>query len=535
MGAEAHHDAHVWSGSSDQPVLQLLVEAVAEMAGYDRVVLSVVLGDDLVVAAHTGVDDLHLRSDDAVDAALRADDGRTVGLLTLDAPRSGTGPDEAQRRVLERCVAQTERAVVAAIEREELREQVGYAETARRMVRAALMPAHASLEDVLEHTHRPLVDGFHALGSWIELAGEDAADAVGRGYARARNSAVVLLPEEVVDVCHELARRLWDDQRTLVVESGADPAPGEDPELPTVRRELAALGLTSALAVPLGAGRQYLGFLALARGPQDPGWSAVEQAAALQIGHDLGVALRTAGALERERTLVRELQQLDDYRSSLIATLSHELRTPLTVISGNLEMLGALDIGDEAIRHHRAMSRGASRMQKVVDDLLLLARVSDPQHPLEEVAVDLRDVVQEVVALVTTTMQAKQLTLEVTLPAVPLTVTGSPSELDRLVGNLVSNAAKYTDAGGTVTVTGSRVAGDVVLRVADTGIGISADDLEGLFRAFFRTSNPDALRQPGTGLGLAIVATIAERHGGAVEVASELGVGTAFTVTLPGA
>lgn len=198
-------------------------------------------------------------------------------------------------------------------------------------------------------------------------------------------------------------------------------------------------------------------------------------------------------------------------------------------------MLDGIGSIDAAVRHHRAMQRGVERMQRVVDDLLLLATVSDPEHPVEESPVDLAEVVREVAALVATPAQAGELTLDVRLPAERLIVSGSPSELDRLVSNLLSNAVKYTDPGGTVTVRAGSDARRVVLTVTDTGIGISPEDVEGLFRAFYRTSNPAALRQPGTGLRLAIVATIAERHGGSVAVDSELGRGTTFTVTLPAA
>jgi signal transduction histidine kinase len=175
-------------------------------------------------------------------------------------------------------------------------------------------------------------------------------------------------------------------------------------------------------------------------------------------------------------------------------------------------------------------------MQKVVDDLLLLARVSDPQHPLVPVPVDLREVIDTVVDLVGSTARAKGLTLAVRFePDDPdaLVVSGDPTELDRLLSNLVSNAVKYTPTGGTVTISAAHSDTATVLRVADDGLGISEADQVGLFRPFFRTTNPDALREPGTGLGLAIVATIADRHRGEVRVRSRLGAGTTFTVTLP--
>ena len=274
------------------------------------------------------------------------------------------------------------------------------------------------------------------------------------------------------------------------------------------------------LGVALGVGEECVGFMVLSRRRRPAEWSPVEVASAQQIGHDLGAALMTARALERERKLVSELQQIDDYRSQLVAMLSHELRTPLTVISGNLELLGGHRSRRGVEAHHEAMGRGAERMRTVVDDLLLLARVSNPNHPLVRLPVDLRSVTARSSPWSSRPRAPRGSTLTVDLDPGPLVVSGDAVELDRLVGNLVSNAVKYTGSGGTVAVSGRRQDDEVVLSVADTGLGISEDDQQGLFRAFFRTTNPDALRESGTGLGLATVATIVERHQGRVEVGS---------------
>ena len=241
--------------------------------------------------------------------------------------------------------------------------------------------------------------------------------------------------------------------------------------------------------------------MALSREPGQRPWSSVDIASAQEIGHDLGAALMTARALERERGLVAELQRTDDYRSQVVAMLSHELRTPLTVISGNLELLGDVELDPAARQLHEAMARGTERMRTVVDDLLMLARVSNPDHPLEAAPVDLHRVAADAVAWVRSSAESAGVTLAVDLGPAPLVVTGDAVELDRMVGNLVSNAVKYTDPGGTVTVTGNVTDGDVVLSVTDTGIGISEVDQRGLFKAFFRSTNPEALRQSGTGLG----------------------------------
>ncbi|WP_395694382.1 sensor histidine kinase [Nocardioides sp.] len=578
----SHPDHTGWSDSSARAVLQLMVESVAEMIGFEVAALSVVLEDELITMAYTGPEEFreyllenadpvtildpvvergeawgrfHFlpaeRYDGSLDGhwvvtageqgehedawhpldvlvgLLTDDDGRLVGVLSVDNPVSGRRPDTAQRRLLERYAAQAERAVLTAFEREELVQQVGHAEAARRLVRATSMSTHATLEEVVLHTHRSLVEGFGSSGTWIHvLGGRDP----GFGYVRSYAGEMIHLSDEVVALAAELAPRLWREQRVLVVSAG------ESTEVPeAVHRQLADLELSSVLAVPLGVGSECLGFLVLTRRAQDPPWSAVERTSALEIGHDLGAALLTSRALENERDLVHELQQLDDYRTQLIATLSHELRTPLTVISGNLELLDAQGVPPEAGRFVSAMTRGVDRMQKVVDDLLLLAKVSHPQHPLLRAGVDLAALVREVGLLAESAAGAKQQSVAVDVPDGPLLVCGDAEELDRMLGNLVSNAVKYTPVGGHVTVS-ARAAGDqVVLQVADDGLGISEEDQAGLFGAFFRTTNPAALTQPGTGLGLAIVATIVERHDGRVAVTSRLGEGTTFTVTLPAA
>ncbi|GAA5142758.1 hypothetical protein GCM10023340_06750 [Nocardioides marinquilinus] len=565
-----------------------MVDSVAEMVGFQVAALSVAIDGELVTMAYTGPDEHRdfvfdnadpLSILDPIDAAahrsgrfrflpaeeqraeleghwvvvmdppagdapdtwdpgdvlmafLSFDDGRIAGVLSLDVPLDGRRPDAATLALLERYAAQAERAVLTAFEREDLVRQIAHADAARRLTRAASLPARASLDAVIAFTHAPLVEGFGATGSWMHVFDPAGRD---RTAARTRDGASVEMPTEIQVTARRLAPLLWASQRVLVVADGvaSDLPPETDDVVEQARSHVAALGLASALGVPLGAGSECLGFLVLTRRAEDPTWTAVEAAALLEIGHDLGAALMTARALEGERQLVRELQQLDDHRTQLIATLSHELRTPLTVISGNLELLGELSLDDLAAHLQQAMTRGTRRMQKVVDDLLLLAQVSDPQHPLQQVPVDLGEVVQEVCSLVETTARAKRLRLDVDLAPGPLLVAGDPAELDRLIGNLVSNAVKYTPEGGTVSVTTSRRGESLVVRVSDDGLGISEEDQIGLFRPFFRTSNPDALLHPGTGLGLAIVATIIERHGGAVEVDSRLGRGTTFTVVLP--
>ena len=389
------------------------------------------------------------RADEELFAVLSGDDGAVVGILSVDRATSGRRPDARELGLLEKYAAQAERAVLTLFERQALLEQVAHAESARHLIRSASRPTHGSLEDVLRLTHGQLVAGFDARGSWLHVFQPPGP---GVDVVRTHAGQQVEIEPELVEFVSQVASELWKEQRPLILtrDDIADRLP------PGVGRHLASPDVQWMLGVALGVGEECVGFMALWRYADQPGWSPVEIASAQQIGHDLGAALMTARALESERKLVSRLQQNEDYRSQLVAMLSHELRTPLTVISGNLELLGDTDLDAQAKRYHEAMGRGTERMQTVVDDLLLLARVSNPDHPLVRLPVDLRSVMREVVSLVESTARSKGVTLTVDLDPAPLVVPGDAIELDRLVGNLVSNAVKYTGSGGTVAVNARR-------------------------------------------------------------------------------
>jgi signal transduction histidine kinase len=175
-------------------------------------------------------------------------------------------------------------------------------------------------------------------------------------------------------------------------------------------------------------------------------------------------------------------------------------------------------------------------MVRLVEDLMLLTRVADPGNELATAPVDLVPIVREVSELTEVAARERDLTLRVRTPAfTPVMALGNAVDLDRVVVNLVNNAVKYTQSGGTITITLREAddAGMVELTVADDGIGIAADELPQLVTEFFRSSRAVALGRPGTGLGLAIVDRIVRRHCGRIEVESEVGAGSTFRVLLP--
>jgi signal transduction histidine kinase len=467
---------------------------------------------------------------DLLVAPLHDDAGVLRGTLAIDVPVDGRRPSEAQRLVLNKYAAQARHAVLVALEREALAEQVRMAEAARRIVRQAT--AQLSLERIVAEIRGSMLEGFRASGMWLQTF-----DHQGHGAIHSADGSQVELTPHLVDIAESSARRAWEEQRVAFVAPDRPVSPYlTDADDRAINEFLASIGVGSLLFAPIGAGPECLGNLVLTRAAGGPEWSEVEAHAALDIGRDLGHAILNARTFEREHQLVEELRALDTYKGQLIATVAHELKNPLTSVMGHLEMLeSAPDLGRGSRASLDAMERGARRMVRVIDDLLLLSKVGDPDNPVIAAPVDLHRVVEEAVDLTAVAARHKELTVSVEAPDEPVLALGDAGELDKVCANLVSNAVKYTPSGRGVRVSLAREDDEVVLTVADDGIGISEADLARLGTEFFRSSNPEAVSQPGTGLGLAIVRRIVDRHQGRLEVGSELGAGSTFRVRLPAA
>jgi signal transduction histidine kinase len=234
----------------------------------------------------------------------------------------------------------------------------------------------------------------------------------------------------------------------------------------------------------------------------------------------------------REVTADRELDRM---RDAFVATVSHELRTPLTSISGFLEMMedeeGAL--GETGRSYLDVIRRSTDRLHGLVEDLLLIAQIEAHRVELATDRVDLAALVTRCIEACRPAAAEKQISLELAADSPPF-VRGDARRLAQMIDNLVSNAMKFTDAGGAITVTVERHGDAVRLVVADTGVGIPADEQSKVFSRFFRASTATQRAIPGTGLGLAISRALVEQHGGTIALESEEGTGTCVTVTLPG-
>ncbi len=232
---------------------------------------------------------------------------------------------------------------------------------------------------------------------------------------------------------------------------------------------------------------------------------------------------------------VSQQRELDRLKDEFVATVSHELRTPLTSMMGFLEMIREGEAGETTAEQKRFLAivyRSSERLQRLVGDLLFVARLDANGLQLHFATMDVVAVVGEAVESVAPLARSRDLELQAELQPVP-PVTGDSERLAQLVGNLISNALKFTPRGGRVTVRTFTDERSAVIEVEDTGVGIPAGEQSRLFQRFFRSSTATEQAIPGTGLGLVISRAIAEAHGGRISVDSEAGVGTRFRVELP--
>lgn len=233
-----------------------------------------------------------------------------------------------------------------------------------------------------------------------------------------------------------------------------------------------------------------------------------------------------------------ELQRLDELKSMFVSIAAHELRTPLTLIRGYGEMLLDGDLGPLADKQRDCLEiieRSASRLLTITSNLLDVTRIETERIELVLKPIDLPTLVQTLAAEFGPELQARvqRLTLRASSDLPP--ALGDETRAAQIIGNLLSNASRYTSQGGliTVDVTLAEEAGFLQISVADNGVGISAGDQAKLFSRFFRAESPPSTEARGAGLGLYITRALIELHGGRIWFESELGRGSTFHVTFP--
>ncbi|HEV8578426.1 MAG TPA: ATP-binding protein [Thermoanaerobaculia bacterium] len=263
-------------------------------------------------------------------------------------------------------------------------------------------------------------------------------------------------------------------------------------------------------------------------------WANVVITALFDESHRLrGFAKITRDLTERKR--IEALEEAERRSSEFLAMLSHELRNPLAPIRNALGLLQSEELGD-GMREWSlgVIDRQVAHLTRLVEDLLDVSRITKGKITLQPEPVELSAIVDGAVEVCRPLIDARGHTLQIVLPAEPLRVNGDLTRLSQVVLNLLNNAAKYTPEGGTIRVLVEKDGAEVLIRVTDTGIGISADLLPQIFDLFIQGNRSLDRTEGGLGIGLTLVRRLVELHGGSVAAHSAgPGRGSEFVVRLP--
>ncbi len=254
----------------------------------------------------------------------------------------------------------------------------------------------------------------------------------------------------------------------------------------------------------------------------------------------LGVAIDITARKEAEEELRKRVAQLAEEgrrKNEFLALLGHELRNPLAPLKNGLQILGGVACEDDRVERIRGMmDRQVRQLTRLVDDLLDVSRINRGLVQLRKERVDLATIVSRAVETTRPAIEERSHDLTVALPRDPLWLDGDPVRLEQILGNLLTNAARYTEPGGRISVLAEREGDRAVIRVRDNGIGIRPEMVSRIFEMFTQADRIPGRVHEGLGIGLTLVKSLAEMHGGTVEVISAgPGEGSELVIRLPAA
>ncbi len=231
--------------------------------------------------------------------------------------------------------------------------------------------------------------------------------------------------------------------------------------------------------------------------------------------------------------MAKSLEQLEAMRQEFVSNVSHEIQSPLASIQGFSHTLLTADLPEEQRRRYLSIIEDESRrMSQLSKQLLTLASLEKEEAILEKSSFDVGAQIKQVLFMTEWSWREKELAIKMELPS--LVIHADSKLLHQVWINLITNSIKFTENGGTISIRLlPRGKESITVEIADTGIGISEENLQNIFQRFYRADKSRNRKEGSSGLGLAIVEKIVEMHGGEIEVESELGVGTRFRITLP--
>jgi signal transduction histidine kinase len=236
----------------------------------------------------------------------------------------------------------------------------------------------------------------------------------------------------------------------------------------------------------------------------------------------------------KEQEHLKEIGEVNRRKTEFVSGVSHELRTPLASIKGFTSTVRSDKAMDEKTRDEflKIVEDETDRLTRLIDDLLDLSRIESGRLKIKEEKLDIAPLIKKCVEALTGQSKERNIQLQLIVPDSLPEILADRDKVTQILVNLLSNAIKYTQNGGKVTVTGGARDDAVIVEVSDTGVGISKENLPHIFERFYRIEKP-GIEAKGTGLGLSITKALAEVFHGRIDVESEEGKGSKFTLSLP--
>jgi signal transduction histidine kinase len=289
----------------------------------------------------------------------------------------------------------------------------------------------------------------------------------------------------------------------------------------------------SMLGVPLLMRNRSVGVLEAWNKLDSSSFSEEDGQVLMTLAAQAAVAIENARLVTALQRAYEQLNRVDQIKSDFIAIASHELRTPLGLILGYAAMLKEDLKNPETTQQLDVVMNSALRLRDLIDDMVNVQHIEEGKAKLVLTEFVLQEVIQRAVEAMRELYSAKDQELLLSLPPQPVALTADREKITLVLNNLLTNAIKFTDAGGRIMVTAERKNGEVQVHVADTGIGIPAREVERIFDRFYQVEPHLTRTHGGLGLGLAIAKGMIELHGGKIWVESVEGLGSRFSFSVP--
>ncbi|WP_427173102.1 ATP-binding protein [Arthrobacter sp. 92] len=427
-----------------------------------------------------------------------------------------------------------------AAQRNEARES---AERLRGRLRSVSAAVRATQDPQLISEH--LVNGFgETFGADRVLFATFDDNRVPRITAQWHRANLLPIPDGLgvhEHAAYQVANRLWADAEVLAVDDHFNHE--VTPDETNLEAWTEQMRPWASAWVPVGEGDSPFGVIWIAQLDEPRVWTRAEISLIQHVAGNVAYGLIQSHLMSAQKQVVKQLQQLDQAKTDFLATVNHELRTPLTSISAYLDMIqdgAGGPVPPEVGRMLDIIVRNSERLRRLIEDMLTVSRQDYEGTSLHLAHVGLGNTLRIVTVALRPLAELRDVTIDLELADDGPVIIADEVQLEQVFTNLVSNAIKFTPGGGRIVVSSSAEplpdgAPGVIVRVADSGVGIPADEIPHLFTRFFRASNATSSAVPGSGLGLAIAHDIVNRHCGQIDVASELGSGTTIAVRLPAA